>query len=145
MFRALLPFDGSPAALRALNYLMRHVLNDFRLPAETEVHLVNVQPLADEWIVHRLLPDAELAAMAQEYGAAALAPAAAELTAAGIKVSSHIERGEIAQIISHLAKELSCDQVVMGTRGLSPLGDLLLGSVATKVLHLATVPVTFVK
>jgi nucleotide-binding universal stress UspA family protein len=33
----------------------------------------------------------------------------------------------------------------MGTRGHSALGDLLLGSVAVKVLHLTKVPVTLVK
>jgi nucleotide-binding universal stress UspA family protein len=33
----------------------------------------------------------------------------------------------------------------MGTRGRSALGDLVLGSVAVKVLHLAKVPVTLVK
>lgn len=137
----LLPFDGSPAATRAL----RHVMRQLQMSSESEVHLVNVQPLADEWIVHRLLPEAELAATAQEFGEMTLAPAAAELAVAGIKVSTHIERGEIAQTIARLVDELHCDQIVMGTRGLSTLGDLLMGSVATKVLHLATVPLTFVK
>ena len=141
MPRILLPFDGSPAANRAL----RHVVQLLQMSSESEVHLVNVQPLADEWIVHRLLPEAELATMARAFGEATLAPAVAELRAAGIKVSPHIERGEIAQTIARLVDELHCDQIVMGTRGLSTLGDLLMGSVATKLLHLATVPLTFVK
>ena len=139
--RILLPFDGSPSAARALRYVVQLT----QMQAETEVHLVNVQPLANEWIVHRLLPEAELAAMAQEYGEAALAPALAELTAADIKTITHIERGEIAQTLARVATETHCTQIVMGTRGLSTLGDLLLGSVATKVLHLTPVPVTFVK
>jgi|688.fasta_scaffold969466_2 nucleotide-binding universal stress UspA family protein len=143
MSRSLLPFDGSPAATRALNYLIRQVSSG--LAAKAEVHLINVQPLADAWIVHRLLPEAELATMARAYGEAVLAPAVATLTAAGIKVTPHIERGEIASVITQLAADQSCDQIVMGTRGLSTLGDLLLGSIATRVLHLATVPVTFVK
>jgi len=33
----------------------------------------------------------------------------------------------------------------MGTHGLGPLGVLIMGSVAQKVLHHATVPVTLVK
>ncbi len=141
MKRILLPLDRSPSAARAVDF----VRNAATTWAGLEVHLVNVQPLADEWIVHRLLPEAELAAMAREFGEALLAPTAAELTAAGIKVITHIERGEIAQTIARLVQDLSCDQVIMGTRGLSTLGDLLLGSVATKVLHLSPVPVTFVK
>jgi nucleotide-binding universal stress UspA family protein len=45
---------------------------------------------------------------------------------------------------------LNCDQVIMGTRGLGSSGiaaisGLLLGSIATKVLHLVDVPVTLVK
>ncbi len=33
----------------------------------------------------------------------------------------------------------------MGTRGLGRISGLMLGSVATKVIHLATVPVTLIK
>ena len=64
---------------------------------------------------------------------------------AGVAVVEHVEQGEIAPTIARLAQELTCDQIVMGTRGRSALGDLILGSVAVKVLHLAKVPVTLVK
>jgi len=37
------------------------------------------------------------------------------------------------------------DEIVMGTRGLGRIGGLVLGSTATKVVHLAKVPVTLVK
>jgi nucleotide-binding universal stress UspA family protein len=33
----------------------------------------------------------------------------------------------------------------MGTRGMGAIGNLVLGSVATKVIHLTEVPVTLVK
>jgi nucleotide-binding universal stress UspA family protein len=35
--------------------------------------------------------------------------------------------------------------IAMGTRGMGTIGNLLMGSVATKVVHLASVPVTLVK
>jgi nucleotide-binding universal stress UspA family protein len=35
--------------------------------------------------------------------------------------------------------------VVMGPRGLSPVGGLMLGSVASRVVHQMKVPVTLVK
>jgi nucleotide-binding universal stress UspA family protein len=33
----------------------------------------------------------------------------------------------------------------MGTRGLGPIANLVIGSVATKVIHLVEVPVTLIK
>jgi nucleotide-binding universal stress UspA family protein len=33
----------------------------------------------------------------------------------------------------------------MGTRGMGAIGNVFLGSIATKVVHLASVPVTLVK
>ena len=38
-----------------------------------------------------------------------------------------------------------CDLVFIGTHGRSATGNMLLGSVATKVLHLASVPVLLVR
>jgi nucleotide-binding universal stress UspA family protein len=38
-----------------------------------------------------------------------------------------------------------CDGIVMGTRGMSAVGNLVMGSVATKVIHLTKLPVTLVK
>jgi nucleotide-binding universal stress UspA family protein len=35
--------------------------------------------------------------------------------------------------------------IVMGTRGFSTVMGMIMGSVATKVIHLATVPVMLVK
>ena len=44
-----------------------------------------------------------------------------------------------------LGRRLKCDAIVMGTRGMTVLGNLVLGSVASKVVHLSSVPVTLVK
>jgi nucleotide-binding universal stress UspA family protein len=41
--------------------------------------------------------------------------------------------------------ELDCESITMGTHGLTSFGILFLGSVAQKVVHYATVPVTLVK
>jgi nucleotide-binding universal stress UspA family protein len=47
--------------------------------------------------------------------------------------------------IAALAWELGCDLIVMGTHGMGSIAGLALGSVASKVIHLAGVPVTVVK
>lgn len=39
-------------------------------------------------------------------------------------------------MIDRDARENGCDAIVMGTRGMSALGNLALGSVAAKVVHL---------
>ena len=48
-------------------------------------------------------------------------------------------------VIADQAKKQGFDQIVMGTRGLNRVSGLLLGSVATGVLHLVDIPVTLIK
>jgi nucleotide-binding universal stress UspA family protein len=63
--------------------------------------------------------------------------------AEGVAVTS-IE-GSPARAILEQAEEFGAGMIVLGSRGLSSLGGLLLGSVAHKVLHLATRPVLVVR
>jgi nucleotide-binding universal stress UspA family protein len=139
--KILLPVDGSEGAARAA----RHVAGLAAMAKDLEVHLVNVQARGDDWTVRRMIKPEELVKMEREWGDAAMAPARAILKAAGVVCVEHMEQGEVAPTIARLAAELACDQIVMGTRGHTALGDLLLGSVAVKVLHLTTIPVTLVK
>ena len=139
--KILLPVDGSEGSARAAH----HVAGIAAMVKDLEVHLINVQPLGDDWMVRRTIKPEELAKMEREWGESAIAPARKILKAAGVACVEHIEQGEIAPTVARLAQELTCDQIVMGTRGRSALGDLVLGSVAIKVLHLAKVPVTLVK
>ena len=52
-------------------------------------------------------------------------------------VETEIAHGSPAQNILERAKEKDIDMIVMGSRGLSDFGGLLLGSVSHKVSHLA--------
>ena len=139
--KILLPVDGSEGSARAA----QHVAGIAAMAKDLEVHLVNVQPLGDDWMVRRMIKPEELVTLEREWGESAIAPARAILKAAGVACVEHIEQGEIAPTIARLAEKLGSNQIVMGTRGHSALGDLVLGSVAVKVLHLAKVPVTLVK
>lgn len=139
--KILLPVDGSAGSSRAAH----HVAHMAAMMPGCEVHLLNVQPPGDDWMVRRMIKADELAALEADWGEAALAPARNLLQQAGISCLSHILQGEVAATVVRLAKELGCDQIMMGTQGRSALGDLLLGSVAVKVLHLSSVPVTLVK
>jgi nucleotide-binding universal stress UspA family protein len=53
--------------------------------------------------------------------------------------------GSAAKTILNEAKERQSGAIVIGSRGLSDLGGLLVGSVAHKVLHLADIPVVAVR
>lgn len=80
----------------------------------------------------------------RDEGDKALASARVLLDKAGVAYKHHIGVGPIAETIAAYVKEQDCAQVIMGTRGLGAISGLLLGSVATKVLHLTTAPVTLV-
>ena len=53
--------------------------------------------------------------------------------------------GQPAETIADVARKEGADQIVMGTRGLGGIKGLLLGSVATQVIHLVEVPITLIK
>jgi nucleotide-binding universal stress UspA family protein len=61
------------------------------------------------------------------------------------RCETRAEYGPVAETIDRIARETQADQIVMGTRGLGRVRGLLLGSVATQVVHLADIPVTLVK
>ncbi|HZW43090.1 MAG TPA: universal stress protein [Dermatophilaceae bacterium] len=58
--------------------------------------------------------------------------------------ASAVQSGAAKEILDE-AKKFGADLIVMGTRGHSELTGLLLGSVASKVLHHAACPVTVVR
>ena len=87
----------------------------------------------------------QLAKYYDEEGQANLAAAKKKLDAAGIAYKASVLVGPIAETIVKQASESKCDLICMGSRGLGELGKVLLGSVATKVLHLATQPLLIVK
>ena len=71
--------------------------------------------------------------------------AVALLREAGVAFTTEVLVGHIAQAIAHRADELGCAGIVMGTRGKTAIGNLILGSVAHPVVHFANVPVTLIK
>ena len=56
----------------------------------------------------------------------------------------HVVEGSPAKVILEEAEKLKASMIVMGTHGHSLLGELVLGSVALKVIHKSTIPVLLV-
>ena len=143
MASILLPVDGSPCSQRATEYVISY-LGVFK--DAPDVHVLNVQhPFPGGKRVAAVLGAEKLKQHHHDEGMEAIAPARAKLDAAGVKYKHHIVVGEDAESIARFAKENGCDQIVMGTRGLGPVTNVLLGSVATKVIHLTEVPVLLIK
>ena len=141
MLKTLVPIDGSESALRAL----RHVLALRERGLGLEIHLINAQvPIASGHAKMFIASD-DYNRYCQEEGLAALGPARALLTEAGVDFRHHIVVGHIGETIVRFAREKGMEQIVMGSRGMSAISDLLMGSVASKVVQLAPMPVTVVK
>jgi nucleotide-binding universal stress UspA family protein len=81
----------------------------------------------------------------EEEGEAALSAAKKKLGAAGISYKATISVGQIAETIVQHASKTRCDLIFIGTHGRTAAGNMLLGSIATKVLHMASVPVLLVR
>lgn len=142
MTKLLLPFDGSENARRAVDYVVARAQRE----REVEVVLVIVEPEPVVYGELAVYQHAEATrAQLVERERVLLEPAEATLKAAGVRHESHCLIGDIAHEIAALAERRQCSEIVMGTRGLGALGNLVLGSVATKVIHLTHLPVTLVK
>jgi nucleotide-binding universal stress UspA family protein len=146
MHSILIPIDGSDNSMRAVEAACQQIGS--RRPVA--VHLLNVQPPNHSALVQKYLSQDLIDQFHAQEGEAALHTARSRLDEAGIACTTHVEVGDVAQTIARYVRDLHCDQVVMGTRGLggsgvAALSGLLLGSIATKVLHLVDVPVTFAK
>ena len=59
---------------------------------------------------------------------------------AALRVVEHVGLHP-AQAIADIADEVGADVIVVGTRGLSPMGGVILGSVTQHLLHVAPCPV----
>ena len=142
--KVLIAVDGSKPSLDAVKCLIEHAA------------LYREKPSVELVTVH--LPVPKLPGMAaagvgskqiktyyDEEGEVNLAPAKELLDAAGIAHKGGILVGPIAESIVRHAHDMGCELICIGTRGMTASANLLLGSTATKVLHISDIPVLLVK
>jgi nucleotide-binding universal stress UspA family protein len=135
--------DGSECSNRAVDHLLKKLV---WFKGGVEIHLLNVQhPIPYGRRVSSVVGHDRIAKYHEEEGLAALRAARRKLDAAKVKYAYHIGVGDEAEVICQYAKDKRVDQIFMGTRGLGKISSLVLGSVATKVIHLSPVPVLLVK
>ena len=139
--KILLAVDGSKNSLDAVSSLIRHA-DWFREPPKVLLLYVHLP-------APKLGSFGPSKAALQRYydgeGAKCLAKANRLLDKARIPHEISMLVGDVAQTICAVAAQGKADLICMGSRGLGATANLLLGSVATKVLHSAKVPVLLVK
>lgn len=141
MNKILVALDGSDSALRAADHAIA-----LARQLGAALHFVTVYP---EPVVYGEIQvyatKEKFEKLQREMGEAILEPARQRARAVGLTPTSDLRHGDVAKTIVACAQEAGCDSIVIGTRGMGAIGNLLLGSVAFKVVHLAETPVTLVK
>ncbi len=127
--------------MRALEYAVAQL----RGHADAELHLLNVQVRPVHTFPGKLVSPDLIDQELRHEGEAQLEQAEASARVGGVATVRHVRIGHPGDEIAACAAEQGCDTVVMGTRGRGAIAGMLLGSVATRVVHLAQVPVTLVK
>jgi nucleotide-binding universal stress UspA family protein len=140
--KILLPVDGSENAMRAVRHIIE---NKDWYKGIVELHLLNVQLPIASGLVKTFISKSQLDDYYRDEGISALESARVELDAGKVPHHDHVGVGESAATILDYACDKNCDLVVMGTHGHGSLGDALLGSVASHVLHESRIPVVLVK
>lgn len=141
--KVLLAVDGSKPALEAVKFVIRH-LDWASAPPALELITVH-RPVPSLPGLGRVVSRAELRRYYEEEGAERLAAARKLLDRAGIAYRARVLVGTVAETLVAHARESGCDLIVIGNRGMNAAARLLLGSVASKVLQLAAIPVLLVK
>jgi nucleotide-binding universal stress UspA family protein len=130
--------DGSPSSLRAL----KHAASRRNRDGLTHLVVLNVQAgmPASRHVTRKMIEQYQAA-----HAETALKAAREFIAARKLDAECYLRTGDVASTIVAVARDTGCGEIVMGSRGLGRMAGLVLGSVATKVIHLAPVPVTLVK
>ena len=140
--RVLAAVDGSDCALRALGLAARLART---LPG-SELHLLHVRRPPSAARARSKAPGRVPEGSPANDAESAFAGARALLERDAVAHSTRVtEDRNPAQAIAHLAAELGCGMIAMGTRGRGAMAGLLLGSVAQGVLRRVRVPVVLAR
>lgn len=141
--KILIAVDGSPPALRAVEYVSDHFGPSS--PGSHGVTLICVHDDAGLRHAEHFVGDEAVRDYLRDSAEENLRAARELLDAAHIAYAVEIRIGHLAGEIVAFAATGSFDLIVLGSKGRSGLADLLLGSVAQRVLTTATQPVLLVK
>ncbi|NNL85322.1 MAG: universal stress protein [Myxococcales bacterium] len=133
--KILVPIDFSKGA-HAAALLASDIARCF----SAEVELLHVLELAPPSFLRAPIP-APYLEEAQDGARLELVNELGKLEDTGVKVSLHIAAAKAAPAILARCEEIGADLVILGSRGWTSFRSFLLGSVASRVVRHATVPV----
>jgi len=138
--KILLAVDGSPYTKKMLAYLTTHEL----FSQGHDYTVLTVQPKMTMRVQAAVGREA-LAAYYAEEVEKVLAPVSKFLLRHGINAKSSWKTGPVGEMIAAFADDGKFDLVIMGSHGYGTVVNLVMGSVATKVLARCKVPVLLMR
>ena len=141
--KILVATDGSKPAMHAVKYAVKLL----RSLSSTSNSITLISVHDDVGLQHAksFVGKDAVADYLRELSEKEMKPARRLLDSAGVKHDMEVRTGHIAQEIVSCAKKGRFDLIALGAKGRSAFADLLLGSVAQRVLAMADVPVVLVK
>ncbi|MWV43842.1 universal stress protein [Paenibacillus sp. HJL G12] len=137
--RILVPVDGSSHADRALEAAVSLIQC---LKNQPELAVLHVNPSIT---INEPPVGVDLEERIREEGEKILAPATASLTKLGVSYETFSKTGDPSTVICNTAEEQHADLIIMGSRGIGLMSELLIGSVSHSVVQHAHCPVMIVR
>jgi nucleotide-binding universal stress UspA family protein len=131
----LVTLDGTPTDRAIIDHVKQ-----LAKMAQSKVALLHV---ADGWAARTYGPDAVSPEISED--TAYLNKIRAEFESSGIPAQAELAYGEPTKEIIKWVEQKGCDLVAMSTHGHRFLGDLFLGTTASRVQHRVSVPVLLLR
>lgn len=141
--KILLAVDGSKPSLDAAKLLVEHA-DWYREKPDVELVTVHL-PVPKLGHMSAAVSKGQIERYYREEGEQNLAAAKKLLERSGLSCNAQVLVGPVAETIAKHAKTSRCDLIMIGTRGRTGIAGALLGSTASKVLHISDVPVLLAK
>lgn len=140
--KLLVAIDGSKNSLRAMKYATKLVA---RMSEPSQLVLVNAHDDIALRGASQFVGKDAVKSYLDDLAQGELKEAVAAAQKAKVAFEVRTARGPVAQAIVKVAIDDDVDMIVLGSKGRTALKDLLIGSVAQRVIAIAEVPVMLVK
>lgn len=139
MRRILVGYDGSSYSQKALDFAI-----DFAKKYSAKLYIVEVIDLTVFYNAG-ILPPLEASKLLEEKAKKDIANAVEKAKAQGVEAEGFTLEGDPANMLLQFATDNQIDVIVVGSRGLSKIQRLFLGSVSNKIAQESKIPVIIVK